>query len=115
MRLQPIPGGLRVLAPAKLNLHLAVGGLLPGGFHEIDSLFHAVTLHDELEIISRDDGEVRLEEEGIAVGEKNLVYQAARKLRESGLRPASGHPGATIRLRKRIPQGAGLGGGSSDA
>ncbi len=114
MRFEPIPEGLRVLAPAKLNLYLEVGPLRPDGYHDIDSIFQAITLHDELELRHAPAGELRLEEEGIAEAEKNLVMRAARKLLSSGLvegRP----PGACIRLKKRIPEGAGLGGGSSDA
>jgi 4-diphosphocytidyl-2-C-methyl-D-erythritol kinase len=104
----------RVRAPAKLNLFLEVGGRRADGFHEIDSVLHEVTLHDEIEIEATGDGEIRLEEKGIAEAEKNLVYRAAAKLKESGLVRDS-RKGARIRLEKRIPQGAGLGGGSSDA
>jgi 4-diphosphocytidyl-2-C-methyl-D-erythritol kinase len=112
-----MPGGLRVLAPAKLNLYLEVGPRRPDGFHDIDSVFQAVTLYDEIEVLATQDGSISLVEEGIGEGEKNLVLRAARRLRESGLLPASrsSRAGARIRLRKRIPQGAGLGGGSSDA
>ena len=108
------PPILHVLAPAKLNLYLEVGGRRPDGFHEIDSIFHEVTLYDRLEIEATSDGEIRLEEKGIAEAEQNLVHRAARKLKESGL-VRDPRKGARIRLEKTIPQGAGLGGGSSDA
>lgn len=106
---------IRVRAPAKLNLYLEVGARRPDGFHEIDSVLHEVTLYDEIEIEATLDGAIRLEEEGIAEAEKNLVYRAARKLKESGLARDGSRAGARIRLRKGIPEGAGLGGGSSDA
>lgn len=117
MRLQPLPEGFRVLAPAKINLYLWVGPLRPDGFHDIDSIFQTVSLHDSLDFLPAATGELRLEEEGIQVGEKNLVARAARLLRESPLVAGRGPalPGVRIRLRKGIPEGAGLGGGSSDA
>ena len=114
MRLEPLDDGLRVLAPAKLNLYLEVGAKRPDGYHDVDSIFQAITLHDEIEFRRADGGRLELEEVGIAEAEKNLVYRAAWKLRERFFRSGP-LPGARIRLRKRIPEGAGLGGGSSDA
>ena len=101
------------MAPAKLNLYLEVGEKRLDGFHEIDSIFQEISLCDELEFLSAPGADLRLDEEGIAEKENNLVLGAARKLRERA--PSAGKLGATIRLKKRIPQGAGLGGGSSDA
>jgi len=116
MRIESTPnGGIRVLAPAKLNLYLEVGPRRSDGFHEIDSLFHAVTLFDELEFDPLPAGEIRLEEDGIAAGEKNIVLKAAHLLRRSIGPRAEKEIGVRIRLRKGIPEGAGLGGGSSDA
>ncbi|MBI4602081.1 MAG: 4-(cytidine 5'-diphospho)-2-C-methyl-D-erythritol kinase [Planctomycetes bacterium] len=115
MRIQPIPGGLRVLAPAKVNLYLEVGPRRADGYHDLDSLFQAIDLHDELEVLGAPEGTLELEEAGIAEGERNLVVRAARRLLESGLVPPGRRPGARLRLKKRIPEGAGLGGGSSDA
>ena len=109
---EPTPeGGLRVRAPAKLNLALSVGAPRPDGFHEIDSVIVKVTLYDELALRPRDDGEIRLECGPLDCGpvEDNLVYRAALLLGGG-----SGH-GADITLTKRIAPGAGLGGGSSDA
>ena len=111
MRIEAIEDGLRVLAPAKLNLYLEVGPRRADGFHEIDSIFQSVTLFDELEVRSSSDEAIVLEEEGVSCGDDNLVARAARRLSAlSGARR-----GVRMRLRKRIPQGAGLGGGSSDA
>jgi 4-diphosphocytidyl-2-C-methyl-D-erythritol kinase len=115
MRLERTQKGLRVLAPAKLNLYLEVGPKRPDGYHEIDSLFQAVSLFDELELLEVPGSEITLEEEGISLGPGNLVLTAARRLQEGCFPSSAARPGARIRLRKSIPQGAGLGGGSSDA
>ncbi|MCZ6794990.1 MAG: 4-(cytidine 5'-diphospho)-2-C-methyl-D-erythritol kinase [Planctomycetota bacterium] len=115
MEFDELPDGLRVRTPAKINLYLEVGDVRGDGFHEIDSLLQTVSLHDVLEFRETDDGEISLEEKGIADREENLVHRAAVLLRESGLLPAASRRGVRIVLEKRIPQGAGLGGGSSDA
>ncbi len=116
MRLEKLPdGGIRALAPAKINLYLEVMGRRPDGFHEIDTIIQAVTLYDEIEFRQRDHGEIQLElvnSPGLPAGEENLVFRAAQLLcaRLPGPRPP-----LSIRLKKNIPIGAGLGGGSSDA
>lgn len=115
MRFELLENGLRVLAPAKLNLHLEVGPGRADGFHPIDSVFQTVTLFDELDFEVDPGGAIELEERGIACAEENLVSRAARRLQEWGRDQGADPAGARIRLRKRIPQGAGLGGGSSDA
>jgi len=102
--------GLRVLAYAKLNLVLRVVGRREDGYHLLQSLMCAVDLYDELFLALADDLAVEVEGPEIPPGE-NLALRAARLLREhTGTRM-----GAHIRLIKRIPVGAGLGGGSSDA
>jgi 4-diphosphocytidyl-2C-methyl-D-erythritol kinase len=73
----------------------------------------AITLYDELEAHRAADGTLILEEEGIAEAEKNLVMKAARKLRER-TRPAREFPAPACGPEAH-PEGAGLGGGSSDA
>ncbi|HVP39726.1 MAG TPA: 4-(cytidine 5'-diphospho)-2-C-methyl-D-erythritol kinase [Candidatus Saccharimonadales bacterium] len=110
-------GGRRVVArvPAKLNLHLEVLGRRPDGFHEIRSLFQAVSLYDRLEL-SATRGELELRVlprglEGVSEGPENLVLRALEELR----RAFRVRAGARARLWKRIPVGAGLGGGSADA
>jgi len=90
--------------PAKLNLFLEVLGRRPDGFHEIDTVVQAIGLRDTLRLERADS--VSLAVEGDAPADAtNLVWRAADAL---GV-------GATMRLTKRIPSGAGLGGGSSDA
>lgn len=115
MRWEIEKSSIRVLAPAKVNLYLEVGRRRDDGFHEIDSIFQAVSLFDELELRPQEGGLLTLEEEGISAGADNLVLRAARRLQEHAVALGREPQGARMRLKKRIPQGAGLGGGSSDA
>jgi 4-diphosphocytidyl-2-C-methyl-D-erythritol kinase len=119
-------GGIRVFAPAKINLYLEILGLRPDGYHEIDTVMQEVSLEDEIEIRAGPPAgpgspQILLEvvdEDGrpfeLGPPGENLVFRAAQLLLAS-LDPGRPRPGLTIRLRKRIPLGAGLGGGSSDA
>ena len=97
---------------AKVNLHLQVVGRRPDGYHELRTLFQTVDLADELEVELAADG-VTLEVSGadLPAGPANLAHRAAAGFLA---RWGGGH-GARLRLRKRIPVGAGLGGGSSNA
>ena len=105
---------VRLRAFAKVNYALEVRGLRDDGYHEIASVMQSISLADELEIERTGDGfELHFEPEGIEVGpiEENTVYRAWALLRV-----ASGYElPVRIRLRKKIPAGAGLGGGSADA
>ena len=99
-------------AHAKVNLFLEILGERPDGYHEIETVMAKVALADEMSFRARTDGEVTIACEGLNVPpEENLAVRAARLLKER-----SGSPlGLDIELRKNIPVGAGLGGGSSDA
>jgi 4-diphosphocytidyl-2-C-methyl-D-erythritol kinase len=99
-------------APAKLNLFLHILGRRQDGYHELQTLFQFVDLCDEISIRVRPDGAIhRLAgAPGIPL-EKDLIVRAASALR----RAANCRLGADLGVRKRIPLGAGLGGGSSDA
>jgi 4-diphosphocytidyl-2-C-methyl-D-erythritol kinase len=100
-------------APAKLNLFLHILGRRPDGYHELQSCFQFVDLQDEVSIRVRpDDGAInRLVDLAGVAPELDLCVRAAR-----ALQTASGTQfGADIGLRKKIPIGGGLGGGSSDA
>ena len=101
---------LKVLAPAKINLTLEVLGKRPDGYHEVRTIIHALNLCDVLELETASDIKVKSEIVGLAA-EDNLVYRAARLLREFSAYPL----GACLRLTKCSPAAAGLGGGSSDA
>jgi len=96
-------------APAKINWFLHVLGLRDDGFHEIESLMQKVTLYDMLTFSPSDEITIRTDA-SIPVGD-NLIYKAAMLLKER----YSVTAGADIHLEKKIPMGAGLGGGSSDA
>jgi 4-diphosphocytidyl-2-C-methyl-D-erythritol kinase len=101
-----------VSAPAKVNLLLRVGPKGADGYHDIFSIVQQVSLSDRLQVAVRRRG-LEFSCHGLTVptGRDNLVVQAAERLQ----RAAHISAGATIRLVKRIPVGAGLGGGSSDA
>jgi 4-diphosphocytidyl-2-C-methyl-D-erythritol kinase len=105
---------LVLAAPAKLNLFLEILRKRPDGYHDLESLMVAVDLFDTIEFRNISRGEVTLvcDPPTLSTGPDNLVMQAARALREHVGRSDLG---AAIRLTKRIPTQAGLGGGSSDA
>lgn len=110
-----LPGNKAVLiaAPAKINLFLKVLRERPDGYHDIFSWFQALDLCDILKIAKSDGDDIVIETDAdnIPTGPENLVYQAAQEIRRRF--PEVG--GTKIRLWKRIPVGAGLAGGSSDA
>jgi 4-diphosphocytidyl-2-C-methyl-D-erythritol kinase len=99
-------------APAKINLFLHVTGRRPDGYHELQTLYQLLDWGDEIRIrVTADPGVRRVAADYPVAEEADLVVRAARLLQsEAGCRR-----GARIRVRKRIPIGAGLGGGSSDA
>jgi len=108
--------GLHLPARAKLNLVLRIVGRRADGYHLIETLFHALQLHDDLWLERNDNGialEVTADEPGLLVGDgqDNLVTRAL-----ASLLVATGLAGGFhAHLHKRIPSGGGLGGGSSDA
>ena len=100
-----------VPAPAKLNLFLHVVGRRADGYHLLQSLFVLIDWCDSLHFERRDDGRLQRHDLGAALPADDLTLRAAR-----ALQAASGSPfGADISIDKRVPWGAGLGGGSSDA
>lgn len=99
-------------APAKLNLMLHIIGRRDDGYHLLQTVFQFLDYADELGFSLRDDGLIRrISESGQIPEQDDLVVRAARLL--SG--QVSSVPGVDIEIRKNIPMGAGLGGGSSDA
>jgi 4-diphosphocytidyl-2-C-methyl-D-erythritol kinase len=101
---------IRVSAYAKVNLALEVLGRRDDGFHEIVSVTQTISLHDTLEA-STADCLYALMEPPVVSADENLVARAAAVLAEA----AGREPAVALRVRKRIPLAAGLGGGSSDA
>lgn len=99
-------------APAKLNLFLHVVGRRADGYHQLQTLFQFLDHGDSLFFVPRGDGVIRRVAGPDAIPEsEDLVVRAARAIQQ-----ASGcNLGADIRLEKRLPMGAGLGGGSSNA
>jgi len=104
---------LRLDAPAKINLTLRVLRLRDDGFHEITTRMAPVALCDGVTLEARAAGGIELvcDAPDLPTGAENLAVRAALVFGEMRGSP----PGLRIRLEKRIPQGAGLGGGSSDA
>jgi 4-diphosphocytidyl-2-C-methyl-D-erythritol kinase len=106
-----------VRVPAKVNLQLSVGPPRGDGYHDLVTVFHAVSLFDEVTVRPADRASVRVTGEGAAsvpVGRANLAARAARTLAAAAL-PRRSKPAVRIEIRKRIPVAAGLAGGSADA
>jgi 4-diphosphocytidyl-2-C-methyl-D-erythritol kinase len=105
--------GFTLPAFAKVNLTLRVRGRRPDGYHEIETVFQTISLHDLITFELSASGRIELacSDPDIPSDETNLVYRAAVALRERyGVQQ-----GARVTLEKRVPAQAGLGGGSSDA
>ncbi len=96
---------------AKINLTLSVGEKRSDGYHNIDSIMHQISLHDEVILESAETISLSVTEGTAPFGEENLMWRAAELFfKETGI---SG--GVHMELKKRIPSEAGLGGGSADA
>jgi 4-diphosphocytidyl-2-C-methyl-D-erythritol kinase len=98
-------------APAKLNLFLRVGPRRSDGFHGLASWFVTCGLRDELTFEPAGSLSLSCDDPSLPVDDTNLILKAARALQQSPVDAA----GARMHLRKCIPMGAGLGGGSSNA
>lgn len=107
---------MKVLAPAKVNLSLAITQKRADGFHELETVFQAISLYDIVEVsLTEKKGLTCLC--GELSGEENLAYRAAQLFLEYVYQKHSikNEVGVEIRIQKNIPVQAGLGGGSSDA
>ena len=106
-------------APAKLNLMLHITGQRQDGYHELQTVFQFIDFSDQLEFARRNDERLIRHCDDFDVAENDdIIIHAATKLREKFLSRQPGTDkkfGADIYLKKNIPTGAGLGGGSSDA
>src|SRR5437762_3477995 len=105
---------MQVLAPAKINLSLKILGRRNDGFHELDTLIAPISLYDEIRIDKGRPGkriEFRCDDPSIPQGDDNLAVHAAKAFFDT----TKIEPAVSIELKKKIPHGAGLGGGSSDA
>jgi len=103
-----------IKAPAKINLFLEVTGKRPDGYHDLATLFARISLSDDLTLRRTAKAGIELKVSGDPLPvkkEDNIVYKAAAAFFEAfGIKPA-----VEIKLVKKVPAGAGLGGGSSDA
>jgi 4-diphosphocytidyl-2-C-methyl-D-erythritol kinase len=97
---------MRVESRAKINWSLRITGRREDGYHDLETLFQTITLHDVLTFRPAERLTLTCDDPTIPTGETNLILRAARAL---------GAPPVSIELEKRIPAGGGLGGGSSNA
>ncbi len=106
---------MKIPAPAKVNLYLRIVGKRRDGYHLVDSLMAPINLYDEIEITQPRKAKslltVTCDNPKVPTGRRNLAYQAGAFL----LAQAGNQAPIHIHIRKRIPLGAGLGGGSTDA
>lgn len=108
----PSPNARTFPAPAKLNLDLRITGRQANGYHSLESIFCLIDLCDDITILPRQDGRILLHTPTDHLPpEDDLAHRAASLLKRHSQSPL----GADIWLKKRIPTGGGLGGGSSDA
>jgi 4-diphosphocytidyl-2-C-methyl-D-erythritol kinase len=109
--------GVTVRVPAKLNLQLAVGPRRADGYHDLVTVFHAVSLFDEVTVVPSGQDGVEVSGEGadrIPGGRDNLALRAVAALR-SAMPGRADLAGVHVTIFKRIPVAAGLAGGSADA
>jgi 4-diphosphocytidyl-2-C-methyl-D-erythritol kinase len=107
-------GSVTVRAPGKINLYLAVGDLQETGYHELTTVFHAVSLVDEVTVRNADVLSLEITGEGadqLPLDERNLAWQAAELMAEHVGRA----PDVSIMIDKSIPVAGGMAGGSADA
>ena len=104
---------IRVRAHAKINLYLDVVGKREDGYHNLETIFHSIGLHDEVIIRKRETQGIKVncEHPGVPCDSRNLAHRAAQCLSDE----VGGIGGISIDIRKRIPVAAGLAGGSANA
>lgn len=116
-----VKNSVTVRVPAKINLQLAVGPLRPDGYHDLVTVFHAISLADEVTVAVAEGDSVTVTGEGagqVPANRDNLALKAVSALRAvTALRgiAISEPAGVAVAIRKRIPVAAGLAGGSADA
>ncbi|GAB3870923.1 hypothetical protein GCM10029964_006310 [Kibdelosporangium lantanae] len=112
-----VPPPVTVRVPSKVNLHLAVGEARPDGYHELSTVFQALSLTDEVTVAVADEPGVEVIGEGageVPTGPSNLAWQAVQTLAEY---VGKDHiePKIRVVIRKGIPVAGGMAGGSADA
>jgi 4-diphosphocytidyl-2-C-methyl-D-erythritol kinase len=107
---------LTLLSPAKLNLFLHITGRRPDGYHNLQTLFQLLDVGDQLRFSPRSDQRITLSPSLAGVNTRdNLIYRAATALQASMQARGLKVQGADIHLKKNLPMGGGIGGGSSNA
>ncbi len=102
---------MKFRAHAKINFGLRILGKRPDGYHDLETVYHEIDLFDEIELEAQDQLTMSADSILVPVDESNLCLRAAQLLQAD----QKVKQGASIHLKKNIPIGAGLGGGSSDA
>jgi len=112
--LSVVPPPVTVRVPAKVNLHLAVGDARPDGYHDVVTVYQALSLSDEVTVAVSDNPGVEVHGEGAGVvpdGDHNLAWRAVRLLAKR----AGREPKVRVVINKGIPVAGGMAGGSADA
>ncbi len=112
-----VPTPITVRVPAKVNLHLAVGDTRPDGYHELVTVFQALSMTDDVTVLAADEPGIEVHGEGaqsVPTGPSNLAWKAVRTLAEHAGRDPE-EPGVRVTLHKGIPIAGGMAGGSADA
>ncbi len=112
--LSVVPAPVTVRAPSKVNLHLAVGDLRPDGYHDLHTVFQALSLYDEVSVVGSDRLSVHVsgaDAGAVPTDSTNLAWRAAELIAERAGRA----PEVAITIAKGIPVAGGMAGGSADA
>jgi 4-diphosphocytidyl-2-C-methyl-D-erythritol kinase len=112
--LAAVPQPVTVRVPAKINLHLGVGALRSDGYHDLATVFHAVSLFDEVTVAATEHPGIEVHGEGageVPTDGTNLAWRAVELVAEH----AGRRPDVRVVLRKGIPVAGGMAGGSADA
>ncbi|SNR32766.1 4-diphosphocytidyl-2-C-methyl-D-erythritol kinase [Haloechinothrix alba] len=112
-----VPPPVTVRAPSKINLHLGIGDQRSDGYHEISTVFQALSLSDDVTVAASEEPGVDVQGEGtgtIPRNSDNLAWRAVRLLADHVGRPED-EAGVRVMIRKEIPVAGGMAGGSADA
>lgn len=106
-----------LLAPAKINLYLEIIGDRPDGYHELAMILQSIALADQIDLRANgtDRIRVRCDDPQVPSDESNLAYRAAAVMAKQFPDSYNRYGGVDLEIHKRIPMGAGLAGGSTDA
>ncbi|MFI5608681.1 4-(cytidine 5'-diphospho)-2-C-methyl-D-erythritol kinase [Amycolatopsis sp. NPDC051903] len=113
-----VPPPVTVRVPAKVNLHLAIGDLREDGYHDLVTVFQALSLTDEVTVAATEEPGLEVYGEGegsVPTDATNLAWRAAQELSSYAGRQEGTDPKVRIVLRKGIPVAGGMAGGSADA